>query len=119
MSAPPGWDGEVTTVNVTEWKADSPLVMSLTAVTVWPTLTQKQRNLVAACRVEVDAKAKFPDRHKVDIDRLKGESPRTLKSLEAKGVVDATGRLTVPGIYTALFNQADADERRRAERKAC
>lgn len=106
------------TVKLSEWKADSPLVMSLTAVTVWPTLTAKQRNLVASCRIEVDGKAKFPDRYKVDIDRLKGESPRTLKSLETKGVVDDTGRLTVTGIYTALFNQVDADERRRASREA-
>ena len=103
-------------VKLSEYKFASPLVQSLTAVTVWPTLTAKQRRLVASCRVTVDPKAVFPDRHKVVIDQLVDEDPRTLRSLEAKDVVDERGVLTVVGIYTALWNQLEADELRRAER---
>ncbi len=99
-----------TWVRLSDWKADPPIVQSLTSVHIWPTLTPKQRTLVASCRETVDETLPWPDRYKVIVDRLKGESPRTLRSLESKGVVDERGVLTIPGIYTALWNRLD-DER--------
>lgn len=105
-------------VKLGEYEFASPLVQSLTAVSIWPQLTRKQRELVASCRVEIDPKAKFPNRHKVVVDKLVGQPARTLKSLEAKGVVDERGVLTVPGIYTALWNGVEHDEQRREQREA-
>jgi hypothetical protein len=104
-------------IRLDEWKADSAIVQSLTAVHIWPTLTQKQRHLVAACRIEVDPKAVWPNRYKVRIDGIQA-SPATMRSLERKSIVDYRGHLTVVGIYTALWNQLENDEKRRAERAA-
>lgn len=103
-------------VKLDEYEFAAPFVQSLTAVTIWPTLTRKQRELVAACRVEVDPNAVFPNRHKAILDHLVNEPKATLRSLQAKGVVDERGVLTVPGIYTALWNQLDRDLERKAKR---
>lgn len=105
-------------VKLAEYKFAPPFAQSLTAVTIWPTLTRKQRELVASCRVEVDPNAIFPNRHKVILDHLVNEPRATLRSLQAKGVVDERGVLTVPGIYTALWNQLDRDLERKAKRCA-
>lgn len=103
-------------VRLSEWKTDPPIVQVFTAFHLWPRLTRKQRQLVASCREEVNSAAQWPDRYKVVIDKLTGQPAATLRSLQAKGVVDERGCLTIPGIYTALWNQLDADADRRARR---
>lgn len=105
-------------VKLGEYEFASPIVQALTAITMWPRLTRKQRELVASCRVEINPKAKFPGRHKVIVDRLVDQPARTLKSLESKGIVDERGVLTIDGIYTALWNGLEGDERKRARREA-
>lgn len=103
---------------LSEWVPDSAITQALTASMLWPKLTPAQRKLVASCRVEVDPKAEWPNRDKVIVDKLTGLSARTLKSLEAKGIVDERGVLTINGIYTALWHQLEYDEKRAAERVA-
>ena len=105
-------------VKLAEYKFAPPFAQSLTAVTIRPPLTRKQRELVASCRVEVDPNAIFPNRYKVILDHLVNAPKATLRSLQAKGVVDERGVLTVPGIYTALWNQLDRDLERKAKRCA-
>lgn len=93
-------------VSLSVWRADAPIVQSLTAATVWPTLTRHQRALVASCRETVDpAAADFYGRYRVVLDRLAGQPARTLASLRAKGVLDDRGNLTADGIYTALWHR--------------
>lgn len=104
--------------NLDRWKADSPIVQSLTAVSIWPTLTAHQRVIVAGCRETVDPDAEGIAKYRVLIDGLVSESGRTLASLAAKGVVDERGCLTDVGVYTALWNQLDRDKQRRERRKA-
>jgi hypothetical protein len=105
-------------VRLSDYVFASPLIQSLTAVTVWPRLTPKQRELVASCRVEVDPKAFFPNRYKVIVDKLVGQPLRTRVSLEAKDVVDERGVLTIDGIYTALWNQLEHDLDKKAAKAA-
>lgn len=105
-------------VDLATWKADAPIVQALTAATVWPTLTERQRELVASCRSVVNPRAKWPRNYSIEINRLKTLPMASRKSLERKGVVDEFGRLTVPGIYTALWNQLDADYARKARKLA-
>lgn len=107
-------------VRLDEWKPDSAIVQSLTAVSIWPMLTPKQRELVAACRTVNNPKAEWQNKYKIQLDGVKaaGASKATLASLEAKGIVDERGMLTIPGIYTALWNQLEHDKDRQAERQS-
>ncbi|OBG32388.1 hypothetical protein [Mycolicibacter heraklionensis] len=103
-------------VSLKGWVADPPFVQSLIAVTVWPKLTKRQRVLVASCRDTIDPEAEFPAKYRIAVDRLADAPSKTLTSLQLKGVVDEFGRLTVPGIYTALWNQLERDQERREAR---
>lgn len=108
-------DGEW--VRLADWKADPPITQALIAASVWASLTPRQRELVAACRIINDPNAEWPDKYKVQLDGIKA-APKTMKSLEAKQVIDEHGNLTIPGIYTALWNHLERDKERRSARNA-
>ncbi len=78
----------------------SPVLQSLTGRGVW--LTPEQRELVQAHRVVVRPAARGSRRYRIKPECLQA-SPRTLQSLQAKGVVDECGNLTELGRCAAVW----------------
>ena len=93
---------------IRKFKAAPLIVQLLTALDVWPTLTPKQRDIVASCRMDRPEDCPYdgdlPSTARDIVDpRLPGMPVRTLESLQRKGVADDRGLLTDRGVYTALW----------------